>query len=414
MTRFLSEALTAPEPLFRNQLGQLEAANGHPSHDIRLSAEVKRAAQDKLRQLGLDPFDTTDAELYHALQQRVAADDAQLTKKLRTLAALNISAEGDVVDGMVHALQQLPDNQRTFALKATALRKLIKQLPPKKAIKRLGYRSLDSFLKHETPVSMITAAWLAEDERWQRKFREQYRKLAASDFEDRQLTITKADFRRGADFAESVVAQAKHNVLSFKELGALVILPFPSETPAGAVTVSLGLAVHELNELRAASTYLKLNQVRPDFGNVVQATIADKAELGASLLDQPISWKLIQRYYTHLQERFQESLFGPHVQLEDMVWRPIEHTLAAIEPSLAFWVNSAHLASWHGIKPVSLNLLDAATNYCNSLPFEQRIVHYFQRSLWHELLLRYLQAETVEQTVLAELQPELATETVSA
>jgi hypothetical protein len=63
---------------------------------------------------------------------------------------------------------------------------------------------------------------------------------------------------------------------------------------------------------------------------------------------------------------------------------------------------------------VSLNLVDAAVNFCNQLPFEQRVVHYFQRSLGHELLLRYLQHETVEQTVTDELQPEPVQETVEA
>ena len=71
MTRFLSDSLNAPEPFFRLSLRKLETANGGPNADIRFSTEVLQAAQEKLRELGLDPHDTTASELYHVLQERV-------------------------------------------------------------------------------------------------------------------------------------------------------------------------------------------------------------------------------------------------------------------------------------------------------------------------------------------------------
>src|SRR4051812_28502028 len=134
MTRFLSEALEAPEPFFRQGLRRLEAANGHPNTDIRFSAEVKQARQDKLKQLGLDPRDTTSRELYHALQERIKGDDERLIKTLRREAAQHVSAEGKVVDGMVHVLKNLPDTKRCFALKPGKLRAVLKTVPPKRAM----------------------------------------------------------------------------------------------------------------------------------------------------------------------------------------------------------------------------------------------------------------------------------------
>jgi len=238
-------------------------------------------------------------------------------------------------------------------------------------------------------------------------------RLLPGDFESRAIMITRSDFKRWNGLAEHAVAQIKHNVLSLKELGALVILPFSTDVPAGAVTVSLTLALHELNEIRAAATFLKLSQVRPDFGNLVQSVAGDEPQLTSSLLDQPISWSLIQKYYARLTHRLYDAVFEPHMQLDDMTWQPVEAALAQIEPSLAFWQHSSHLGIIHHQRPVSLNIMDAALNYCNQLPFEHRITHYFQRSLWHELLLRYLQHETVEQTIAAQLQPGLAAETVT-
>ena len=414
MTRFLSESLQADEPFFRSGLRRLEAAHGHPSHDIRLSSEVMQQTQAKLRELGLDPYDTTAEELYHALQQRVKADDARLTKTLRTQAATYVSAEGDVVAGMVHVIKQLPDSTRCFALKSSSLRSLLKKLPPKKAMKRLGYRSVDSFLKHEPAVSALAAAWLSEGLAWQNRLLDQYKKLKSNDFEDRTISVTQLDSPRWRDLAAQTLGQKQHNILCFKELGAVLFLPFSAEVPEGAVTASFSLALHELNEIRASSTFLKLCQVRPDFGQVVQKIASDKPQLNPQLLDQPVPWHLVQRYYARLTHLFREEVFGPHIQAEDMAWHPVEQTLAAIESSLAFWQGTDHLALMHGHQPVSLNIVDAALNYYNRLPFEQRMVHYFQRSLGHELLLRYLQHEPLEQSILAELQPQLAAETVVA
>ncbi len=414
MTRFLSESLQAPEPFFRLGLRRLEVANGNPNTDIRFTTEVMHSTHAKLRQLGLDPRDTTAKELYQALQERVKSDDARLVKILRTLAATHISAEGDAVAGMIHVLKGLPDSKRCFALKHSKLKAMIKKQPPKKAMKRLGYRSFESCLKHENPVLLLAAAWLTEGQQWQERFTEQYRQVKSADFEDRNILIIKAQYKHWQDLAQTVVAQNKHNILCFKELGSMVILPLPNEVPKGAVTASMTLGLHELNEIRSSSTFLKLSQMRPDFGKTVQAVVAGQPQLSSQLLDKPMPWNLIQRYYAQLGSNIRETIFEPYMQIEDMAWHAVEKSLARIEPSFGFWQDSGHLGLLHGQQPVSLNLVDAALNYCNQLPFERRLVHYFQRSLWHELLLRYLQHDSVEQSVLSELQPALALETVQA
>lgn len=414
MTRFLSESLRAEEPFFSTALREIEAARGHRNTDIRLSAKVRQESLAKLRELGLDPGDTTPEELYHVLQERIKADDKRLTKRLRTLAATHVSAEAEVVSGMVHALNGLPDSKRCFALKNSSLRAIFKQLPPKKAMKQLGYRSLDSFLKHEDPVSVLAAAFLSEGITWQHKLLERYKRLAPGDFENRSIRIVKPDSPRWRELAASSVNRKRHNILCFKEAGALILLPLPEDAPPGAVTASLALALHELNRIRSASTFLKLCQVRPDFGSLVKTVASDEPRLAVRLFDQPVSWQLIQRSYSDMAERFRESVFEPHVRQDDMAWHSVEASLSAIDPDFAFWQDSAHLGMLHNHEPVSMNLVDAALNYCNGLPFEKRITHYFRQSLWHELLLKYLDHDEVEQSVINTLQPELAKETAAA
>lgn len=414
MTRWLSEALQAPEPFFRQALQRLEAANQHPNTDIRFSTQVRHSTQAKLRELGLDPRDTTTRELYQVLQSRVKIDDQRLVARLRTRAALHVSTEGKVTDGMVHVLQEVTQGQQAWSLKTSKLRSLLKATPPKKAMKQLGYRSLDSFLKHEQPATALAAAWLTEGSAWQKRFLDQYKKLKASDFESRPIAIVQPTGKGWQKLAQQTVADSKHNLLSFKELGTLILLPFADTMPAGSATVSLALALHELNEIRASSTFLKLGQVRKDFGHLVQMVATDEPRLSSELLDQPVPWHLIQRFYARLTGQFRSEIFEPHIESSDMSWQAVEEVLSQIEPSFSFWHDSAHLALMDGqhADPVSLNVIDAALNYCNQLNFEQRLSHFFRRSLWHELLLQYLRHDTVEQTVLAELQPALAEESI--
>jgi hypothetical protein len=408
MTRFLSQALNNKEPKFRRDLQDLEVANGHPKADIHLSLEVMNGARSKCRELGLDPTDTTAEELYHALQVRIKSDDQKLTRRLRTIAATRVSAEADPISGMVEALKDLPDSKACFALKTAKLRTLLKVLSPKKTMKVLGYRSIDSLLKHENPIDVLAAAWLSESLSWQKRLMHEYRGLTPSDFEERSIKVLYASERRYKTLGEKIVNTTHHNILSLKELGAIVLLPLPEDAPSGVVTASLSLAIHELNEIRAASTYLKLSQFSSGFGSKVAKVSLSHPELEARVFDQPVPWSLIQRYYARLGEEIQSAVFEPYVSLEDMIYRPIEEALTKIEPELAFWHGTDSLGLIESNQPVSLNLIDNAISLCNNLPFEKRIASYFQNSLWHELLMRYLKHDSLEHNVFGDLMPSYA------
>ncbi|MEO7364401.1 MAG: hypothetical protein ABIV43_02740, partial [Candidatus Saccharimonadales bacterium] len=250
MTRFLSETLQAPEPMFRLGLRHLEKANGHPNTDIRFSTEVMHASRAKLRELGLDGHDTTAPELYQALQSRIKADDQRLERRLRTRAAQHVSAAADVNDGILHSIVEIAHEAPSYGLKISVLKTLLKKQPPKKALKQLGYRSLDSMLKHEPAVQVLAAAWIVEANAWKQRFMEQYKRLQPNDFEVRQLIVEQPRANRWQAITIKALADTRHTVLSFKELGALVLLPIPDHAPSGSVTATMALSLHELNEIR--------------------------------------------------------------------------------------------------------------------------------------------------------------------
>lgn len=407
MTRMLTDIFGAQEHLLRQGIDRLERVSGHQSADVRLSTEVLHASQLKLKQLGLDPHDTTGQELYAALKLRLEADDERLTAKLR-----DATNSDRVMDGVAYALKSADIPRSSFALKSTVAKALLKKHAPKQTMRQLGYRSLESMLKHEQVGALFAAAWLLESATWRRTQYECYKRLHSSDFETRDIVILSPSTDRWQKLAETLVEQHKHTVVALKELGTVVLLPLPATTPPAVTITTLILALHSMNEIRAASTFLKLCQVRPDFGTVVQEVVADEPQLSAELLDQHVPWQIIQRYYARFQEAFRSDVFEPHIQATDLSWHSIENILESVEGSLGFWQGTEYLAYVHGRQPVSLNIIDVALAACNRLPYEQRIVHYLRHSLWHELLLKYLKHENIEQAVLGQLEAELVTEPV--
>jgi len=405
MTRILSELLGIAEPQFRRDIDKLERVSGHASADVRLTSEVLRASKVKLQELGLNPHDTTGPELYAALQHRLKNDDERLVTALQ-----KASQQQDVVAAVAHALRTVPVPRSCFALKSTVAKQLLKKSMPKRTMKQLGYRSFDSLLKHEPVAAIYAAAWLIESDNWRKAYLEQYKRLGPHDFDNRDIAILNPHSARWQTLAEKVIAEKRQNVLGFKELGAIVLLPMPGQQPPVATTAMLILALQSMNEIRASSTFLKLCQVKPNFGAILQQVVADEAVLNTELFDQPLAWQLVQRYYARFREAFKREVFEPHIQPEDLSWHSIERVLEHLDPSLAFWRGTGHLSLLHDHEPVSYNIIDVALSACNQLPYALRIVHYSRASLWHELLLKYLKHENVEQTVLDHLQSQLVTE----
>ena len=419
MTRILAELLGANTPEFRFGLRELERVHGGPNTDIRLTTEVLHGTQAKMRSLGLDPHDTTGKELYQSLQARLVGDNARLERTLRTQAATYYSLEAKVTDGLLHALQQLPVSKRSFGLKSSIFKTLVKKQPPKRVMKQLGYRSLDSLLKHEPAAAVLAAAWTLESAAWRKSFSDQYKRLKASDFESRATSVLSLDGKRWSELSARIARQQQHSVLTFKELAAVVIVPLPAESqPPLATLATLVLALQALNDINASSTYLKLSQVQSDFGARVQLVAFGEPQLQTHLLDKTVPWQLVQRYYARLKDHFEQAeqseSFAPHLTAEEFSWHSIEKMLSAIEPSLSFWRHTAHLGLLSEHAPVSLNIVDAVLSGCNKLGYEARLVQHGQTALWHELLLRYLNPDAVERAIASETQPALAYEPVAA
>jgi hypothetical protein len=403
MTRYLSLSLGAAEPMFGQSIQELERAGGRPGADIRLSSEMVQQVRLKVAELGLDPDDTTGPELYHVLHQRLAIDEQRVRESLK------LPANVDSVEVMAAVQKFIASKQvagTCFALKASVAKQLIKKKPPKLTMKALNYRSLDSMLKHEPIAAIYAAAFLVESAAWQRGLYDQYSKLRPGDFEQRRIAVVSPKTKRWTAFSATYVAAFRQNILSFKELGSVVLLPIPQAIDGLAITMTV-LSLYHMNGIRAYSSFIKLQQVKPAFGTIVGRTATIEPMTSADLAGQPVPWRVIQRYYGRMKNALHPDVFEPHVQPEDLQWRDAEDVLAQLHPDLRFWANSEYICALRNDEPVSLNLLDVALSYCNHLHFADRIVHYAREHLWHELMSRYLHQENLEVAVHQQLSREL-------
>lgn len=398
----------AREPEFRLGLKQLEQAAGLPSEDIRLSTEIAHALQAKLRDLNLDPHDTTGRELYNALMQR-AKDDNQALCELLGGDDIN---EHNIMPRIERLVQSLHVPKQVFALKMQVAKKILRQHPPKKSMKRLGYRSLESMLKHEAAPALFAVAGMVESAQWHKNIQAAYKKLMPGDFETRDVLLVSPDGDRWNSASAEYVAKNRQNIVAFRELGAVVLLPIAADQVEGAPLATTLLTLRAINDIRVTSTYLKLHLVRPDFGSIVLDISRGEPQTKATLADNILPWKLVHRYFARHKDAYSPDIFAPHVQPEDLGWHTAEDALAELHPRFEFWQHGAHLGLAHQGEAVSLNFLDAVLNFCNKLTYEQRVMTYLRDHLWHELMLRYMQQDTLEQTVHKQLNDELVDQSV--
>ena len=403
MAHVLSHLLEAQEPLFTMEMQDLERVSGHASVDVQLIADISQKVRMKIKELGLDPEDTTDKELYHALQGLMKLHDEYLTKAIGCKPDSDLDTQFKAIK---KAIDKLKIPKSCWVLKQSVAKKILKASPPKKVMKYLGYKSIDSMIKREAIIEIFAACRILEAPSWQQKFIKSYKKLTPSDFEIRDVKTIVFTRERWSKAASPYVKANHSNITHLKELGAVVILPMDIDHLRGAVISILSLAIYYIGEIRSYSAFFKLHQVRPDFSDVIVNTILNDPPTKARLAGRDMHWRIIQRHFGST-EHIQAELFEPHVQVEDLFWRKAEEVLYRLEPALKFWEHLDYVGSFHTENPVSLNMMDNAVSYCNGLSFANRSSTHLRQSLVNEMYLRYLKQPSVEAVILEQLNDDL-------
>lgn len=393
---------------FRHMLQQLERAAGAPRADIRLAVQIEQEVRSKIRELGLDPHNTTGHELFRALEERLISDEI----KIRIILGIN---SGDPTVDLLGKVRDLLEEDTTgnnvFVIKPVVLRKILKKLKPKATMKALGYRSMDSMFKHESAAQLLVATQIVESAEWHSARLNAYKSLQVSDFEFRPVSYTLPVTKKWPDLAKLYISRHRHNLISVPELGSVVILPLTEDLRGLAIlTIALGLGAFE--DIRARCALLKLSQVRPDFGEIFYDVITREPMTEMGLGGTSLSWRLAHWFYGSGLAPYFPDIFDPHLQAEDFERRDLHESLEKLDQALSFWRGNHMLGLLDSGGPVSLNALDVALGVCNGFTYANRIVHNLRESLGRELMGRYLQNAKIhsllEESLARQLAPELA------
>lgn len=248
MSKVWASMLGKSEAEAERLISKLEAKAGYDSVDVRLLAEHKQQLRAKIAALHLDPDDTTSEELYNALLAKFQNDEAALDK---ALGVSGVSASKKL-DAALTLSRHVADTAEVWALKAPVLRALLKKNAPKKTMKILGYRSVDSMLKRVDPGEILYVAGKAESASWHKVWDKSLAKLPSSSCELREPKIIIAK----SDLAE------KEIVVAEKTSGTLLVNADLINENHGSLSITLAL-LHSLEKISVRGQLKSLARVNP-------------------------------------------------------------------------------------------------------------------------------------------------------
>jgi len=403
VAKFLRDLLDAEEPIFTQALRQLEHASGRTAADTKLIGDIVGMAHENMRQMGLNPAVATGAEVYHGLEARLETD----IKRLVGIIGADESRSEDVqylVPFMVKAANSVDFNRKVFVIKHESAKNILRQMPPKALMEKLGYTDIELMFEHEDFSELYTALRFSEGPEWLNEYDELFANVTPDDYEERDMKIVVMDHNKYVDLAEHFVKKKLHNVTHTKEMGVIVVVPMHDQTMRGLVLKTLPLLFHYMNEVKLYSTFFKLKSKKPHFGRtVVNTLVADPGD-ASQIVGNKIHWRVIQRYLgKHKEDNISMIAFEPHVQPEDLHWRRAEDLLYQLDPELEFWKDRDFVGLMYDGFPVAFNLFDVSFGYSNKETYENRYAYHFRESLWNEIFVRYMGFKNLAAQVLEQL-----------
>lgn len=254
MSKTLSRLLKRSEDEIAYIIAKLEGSSGYPSEDVRILAENKHRLRNKISQLGLDPDDTTDQELYHALRARFEKDSQTIDKMLGSSSAASF---GERLNKATQLIQHCADSDETWVVKSSALRSILSKNPPKHAAKLLGYRTASSMIKREDTVVAYLVASQVESNSWRKAMTAQIKQLNGSNHEIRPVKILKFETASWAQHADP-----PYHVVVEPTVGAVALWPSQDLNNASVLILTL-LLLDGIKSLNPSSYSEALHELNP-------------------------------------------------------------------------------------------------------------------------------------------------------
>ncbi|HEX5395421.1 MAG TPA: hypothetical protein VFW52_03680 [Candidatus Saccharimonadales bacterium] len=254
MSRNLARMMGRSAASTQEQIADLEHKNGYPSEDVRFMAENKILLRQKLVQLGLDPDDTTDAELYHALRARFERDADMLDKAVGINKFTGLDERLSKAEQLVVHCVATDD---VWVPKNSAVKAILAANPPKHVAKQLNYRSAASMIKREEAAEIALVSTVAESATWQKNFSKSIDKLSPSQRELRPIKIVSLSSPRWQALSSPPSA-----AIFDKNLGAAAVWPSDGLSASPVLSLSL-LLLEAIERLNPAGFSAALHELSP-------------------------------------------------------------------------------------------------------------------------------------------------------
>lgn len=376
MTKFLIQLFEAPEVDFRHHINDWESRSGKKSIDIRLTNQIKNSAKDILAYLGLAD-DATPREVYHALNHLLNKENDIIEK---SLGINSESTSDEVIKKIVSFIKTKKVVGESYFMKPAKIKSHIKKHPPKKLMKILGYRSVDSLLKRESDGLIISVARETESAEWQKEYTKFCSNLVGSDFHIQDIDICLVS-PKSRDRMNHAKVESSYLVRQTSEVGDLSLLPLSKRFKNDTITY-LTAILDGIYQLRLSGSYFNYLSFGKDFGKKFSRAVFSGIRDGTTN-ELSMQWPSIYR------EMAKTNIDDPLI-IDEKIERPADILKEHFEFNLP----------WHKFDQVvfgdkelvSLNLLDVATNSSNNLEFAERYLHTAQQEIWDRLSYEYLKS----------------------
>lgn len=396
MSRLIRELLDIDEREYSKVVDRLEHVSLRPGVDARLTADVITSTRQKIRSLGLDPSDTTHLELYYGLLAKAAADGGLLRQKYGIHANTTPSKAAEKI---ADALNPLVSKDKAVCIKPQAVKAVLKSVPPKKTMRALKLRSIDSVLKRENPLLLYALAKRLEEKSWHTQLTARLKRLKANDVTECPLQVLA--------MPETWMTKLKkyefdHVVEAVPEIGAILLLPTVPVKTKGSVLLTSAVVMQSAQRLVVDSLPFKRRGMLEGHHTLLPDIAAGLTDEIESLHGVKPTWELAYQLLAERPHILPESEFI----LSDLNWQSTEMRLASIDTQLDFWVGSHYLASNTDHTPVSFHVIDVAASLVLEKEYGHQVVSHMRASLWNELQLGYFRQDAVERALVRQLTKE--------
>ena len=396
MSRLLVQLLHADERQFRSFVERLERACLNPGVDIRLSAEIITKTREKARTLGLDAVDTTAKEMYFALKNKLLQNDLKLKDKLK----IDDNSAQSNTEKLAKQATKLSKKEVTLCVSAVGVKRILIAVPPRKTLRLLKLRSLESVLKREDPRILYALALQIEDASWKSQVHAKIKRLQSKDINWLPVAVLCIP----SVWMEKSYSHISHHgfMLSCSDIGVVALLPVVKKYTPGTTTMSLGLILQAVQRLSIGTMPYRRQGFVQGYQNILPEIAHNKQPALLPIHGLTPSWRAVHQ----LLSLGLIDDDGPDVELilGDLYWESTEMKLASIVPDFDFWVDTHYLGVKTEKEPVSLHLLDVAREVVSESEYSQRQAKHLEGSIWNELQIRYLKQDAMSKALSQQLQ----------